>query len=1439
MPTPNLPCVILVLGSLLLWLPCQSSLSQAQTPPITSSGLNTQVNLSTTPPEGKVQYDITGGTRPEGGLNLFHSFREFDVPTTNLANFLNETALPTSNILARITGNIRSNILGTIQTTGFENANLFLINPYGFLFGPNATVNVGGLVAFTSADYLRLTDNARFSAIPNVAADILLTASPVAAFGFLGSDPGAISVQGSQFTVTEGTGISLVGGNVTIEAGTPNGAAVQPAILSASAGWMNLASAASPGEFLAGTLEQVPNINDQSFGALGNIQLSQKSLLDVSGDGGGSVMIRGGRFVVDDSMILANVTGPGIVTDGLESIGSGIDIQVSQNAVIQNGALLDTTVSSNASPGVQYGGVSVKADSIEILGSQDFDNFPVTGIFSSVAQGNTGGSSGDIKLEANSILARDFGTVTTFLETATDGAGNAGDIELKATNNLELDGVVFVESLASASGNAGNIALRSAQGNILMTNSPFVNSLTGSLSSGSVGSIEVNAPNGDILLTGNPEFGPATLFTHIDGTGSNAGKGGILLTARNLTIENSGIQIDNFTSFQPGDLRVNLTDTLSLSGIDIPSTLLTTTRGSARSADLNIIAHKILLTDSSLVSTETYRSGDAGTLNISARRIEIKSGAEVTSRSIFNPFPSPGQPLETPSGAGGAIVIQGLNSPAESVLIDGPTSGIFTNTEGTGAGGNTTVSARTLTIQNGGTISASTSGTVPSAAGGSITINMTDQVTMTGGASVSASSTGPGNAGNITITGESLTIASGSRIEASTSGTGDGGSIDITTTGDVTVTGLSDNGQIRSGIFAKTLSAGGGSGTGSGGGGSGGGGGLAPKPGSAGDITITANNLLLNSGAQIDSSTTSGGAGGNVSITTAENITIAGSSTRLTSDAIRGDGKGGNITLVAKNVTVRDSASVTAVTGGKGAAGNVTLTALDQLLLQSTGTITTSTSGSGKGGTIIIQASQVLLDGPGTGISADTLRPFADMTITINILHPNDGDLVVLLDTPTGTRVALLSRVGGSGNNFTGTQFNDQATTQITSGSAPFTDTFTPREPLGQLNNELVAGKWALNVRDQTTGNVGSLESWTLQIGTQTFQSTGGSKMIPDNGNVRSTITVTNPTVPTVKGVGEAPGIGGNVTINAGTVTVQNGATMSATTRGSGQGGTLTVNATSAVALTGSGSGLFTESEASGAGGNITLTAGQSVTMSDGASVSANSTGQGNAGKITIHAGNTFEARNSSVTTKSEKAGGGDIEINALDQIRLVNSQVNASAFLDGGNITIDPNVVILQNSQILAQAIHGAGGNITIFTPLFLADSTSLVSASSQFGLNGTVTIQSPTSNLSGSLGTLTSTPSQAQALLTQRCAALANSQASSFVVAGREQLPSNPGGWLTSPLALAGIDADPFTDGTVATIPATMDPHDTGTVSLRRLTPSGFLIANFADSEATGCHS
>ena len=216
---------------------------------------------------------------------------------------------------------------------------------------------------------------------------------------------------------------------------------------------------------------------------------------------------------------------------------------------------------------------------------------------------------------------------------------------------------------------------------------------------------------------------------------------------------------------------------------------------------------------------------------------------------------------------------------------------------------------------------------------------------------------------------------------------------------------------------------------------------------------------------------------------------------------------------------------------------------------------------------------------------------------------------------------------------------------------------------------------------------------------------------------------------------------------------------------------------------------ISTNSSGSGPGGAVTIGAAESVILNGGSSITASSTGLGNAGNITINAGNQFLSQNGSVTTQASQASGGNITLQAIESIRLINSQLNTSVqggpATSGGNIMIDPAVVTLQNSQILAQAVQGQGGNINIIAGTFLADQSSVVSASSQFGLSGSVNIQSPLSNLSGTLATLPQRPLQGQHLLQQRCAAQANGRLSSLVVAGRDALPVEPGGWLMSPLA------------------------------------------------------
>ena len=122
----------------------------------------------------------------------------------------------------------------------------------------------------------------------------------------------------------------------------------------------------------------------------------------------------------------------------------------------------------------------------------------------------------------------------------------------------------------------------------------------------------------------------------------------------------------------------------------------------------------------------------AGNLNISTDSAcghERRANYAVVLPKIRQLLSLPGVPSITfppPTGAGGSINIhgrEGTGSHASSVLIDGAGSGIFTNTVGTGAAGNTNIFTHLLTIQNGGTISAATSGTVSSATGGTITVN--------------------------------------------------------------------------------------------------------------------------------------------------------------------------------------------------------------------------------------------------------------------------------------------------------------------------------------------------------------------------------------------------------------------------------------------------------------------------------------------------------------------------------------------------------------------------------------------------------------------------------------------------------------------------------------------------------------------------------------------
>ena len=98
--------------------------------------------------------------RQHGG-NLFHSFQNFNLSRFESATFSGPNSV--SNIISRVTGGNPSNIDGLISSV-IPNADMYFLNPYGFMFGPNARLDVQGSFHISTADYLRLGDGGRFEA---------------------------------------------------------------------------------------------------------------------------------------------------------------------------------------------------------------------------------------------------------------------------------------------------------------------------------------------------------------------------------------------------------------------------------------------------------------------------------------------------------------------------------------------------------------------------------------------------------------------------------------------------------------------------------------------------------------------------------------------------------------------------------------------------------------------------------------------------------------------------------------------------------------------------------------------------------------------------------------------------------------------------------------------------------------------------------------------------------------------------------------------------------------------------------------------------------------------------------------------------------------------------------------------------------------------------
>jgi subtilisin-like proprotein convertase family protein len=119
-------------------------------------------------------------------------------------------------------------------------------------------------------------------------------------------------------------------------------------------------------------------------------------------------------------------------------------------------------------------------------------------------------------------------------------------------------------------------------------------------------------------------------------------------------------------------------------------------------------------------------------------------------------------------------------------------------------------------------------------------------------------------------------------------------------------------------------------------------------------------------------------------------------------------------------------------------------------------------------------ASHILVNG--------LLGALTHVSVTLNINHTFDRDLVITLVSPWGAQINLVYREGGNGHNFTGTILDDSAAQPISAGLAPFSGSYQPEQPLASLNGFNPNGVWTLLVNDVALNDVGTLLSWTLTL---------------------------------------------------------------------------------------------------------------------------------------------------------------------------------------------------------------------------------------------------------------------------------------------------------------------------------------------------------------------
>jgi filamentous hemagglutinin family protein len=563
---------------------------------------------------GNPTVQIDGGA-VRGG-NLFHSFSQLSIPTGGSAYFNNAIAI--TNIFARITGNSISNIDGVLRANGA--ANLFLLNPNGILFGPNASLNIGGSFVATTADSVNFADRFQYSATNPQTAPLLTVSVPVGLQ--MGTNPGAIEVRGNGYNlsvstpffsplirgsnsiglqVSVGRTLALVGGDIKLMGGT----------LTAEQGRIELGSVRSGQVSLGSDFA----LSYPAVQTSGDIRLSQQALVDARG--GSVIQVQGHDVSLTDGSLFF------IQNQGLQS-GGQIRVNAARSLEVSGTDSKGRIASGLSSEAIDTGAGANLLISTQQLLVQNGARI--------IATSYRSGTAGNVTVSASDLLTiRNGGTIGSI----TYGEGSGGDVTISATNSVTLIGVGAVNFLPSiltavtfGRGNAGNLIVNTSR--LTLQDGGVVSGST--LASGNAANVTVNATE-FVELSGIVPLGAETpsfigaAAPLVSGSlqrisrlplKPSGNSGNVVINTGRLSITDSArVNVRNLGTGEAGTLQINAGSVF----LDKEGSITATTASGQGGNLILQVQNLLLLRNASQISATAFGNGNGGNIKIDASSI--------------------------------------------------------------------------------------------------------------------------------------------------------------------------------------------------------------------------------------------------------------------------------------------------------------------------------------------------------------------------------------------------------------------------------------------------------------------------------------------------------------------------------------------------------------------------------------------------------------------------------------------------------------------------------------------------------------------------------------------------------------------------------------------------------------------------------------------------